>query len=290
MRWSFDALGKGLHPTHDSDGQTLGKGQPPVWKKQGSLFTPMATKHMCLQCRGTHEFYSNHLGLPHWASHYPCWECAGENFADCDLSLSVKELDLEKASFETWTHQEHVEDPWSDYPIFSLPHVSAKNVRGDPMHILFCKGLYSHLLGGILHYACWWEGPGKVCQEKPWKRLGFIFDEIQEECRSQNLSNRLANLRLAMFTDAGKPWASKASLDIKAGEAKHLLPAIVPVLAKLFGPTMHVREEERKMISAAHPVWKSWWLCGMKQGHFYLLHNLPNAWLLEKSFCWHTNG
>ena len=197
------------------------------------------------------QFYSNHLGLPHWASHYPCWECAGENFADCDPSLSVKELDLEKASFETWTHQEHLEDPWSDYPIFSLPHVSAKNVRGDPVHILFCKGLYSHLLGGILHYACWWEGPGKVCQEKPWKRLGFIFDAIKEEYRSQNLSNRLTNLRLAMFTDAGKPWASKASLDIKAGEAKHLLPAIVPVLEKLLGPTMHVREEERKMISAA---------------------------------------
>ena len=59
-----------------------------------------------------------------------------------------------------------------------------------------------------------------------------------------------------MFTDANKPWASKASLDIKAGEAKHLLPAVVPVLEKLFGPSMHVREEERKMISAAKSLEK----------------------------------
>ena len=112
------------------------------------------------------------------------------------------------------------------------------------------------LVRGVLHYACWWEGPGKVCKEKPWKRLGFIFDEIQEQYRSQELSNRLTNLRLSMFTDANKPWASKASLDIKAGEAKHLLPAVVPVLEKLFGPSMHLREEERKMISAAKSLEK----------------------------------
>ena len=296
LSWSFKALGKGLHPTHDSDGKPLEKDSP-LFGKAGQPLHPRGFRAYVFAIQGDHEFYSNHLGLPHWASHYPCWECPAENFPACDPSLHVKELDLEKASFDTWTHQEHLEDPWSDYPLFSLPHVSAKNIRGDPMHILFCKGVYSHVLGGVLHYACWWEGPGKVCKEKPWKRLGFIFDEIQEQYRSQELSNRLTNLRLSMFTDANKPWASKASLDIKAGEAKHLLPAVVPVLEKLFGPSMHLREEERKMISAAKSLEKlvalwdeaetfltpSQFAKSMALGKEFLLsYKWLNSWSLEK--------
>ena len=120
------------------------------------------------------------------------------------------------------SHAEHLADPWSDHPLFQLPHVSAKNVRGDPMHTLFCKGLYSHVIGGILHYACWWEGPGKATAVKPWERLGQIF-QAQEEYRLQELEYRLTNLRLSMFTSSSKPWLGKASLDCKAGEAKHLL-------------------------------------------------------------------
>ena len=87
-------------------------------------------------------------------------------------------------------------------------------------------------MGSILHYACYWEGPGKACVERPWKRLGLIFQTIQEEYKEQKLDNRLTNLKLSMFTDANKPWATTASLHIKAGEAKHLLPALVPVLER----------------------------------------------------------
>jgi hypothetical protein len=50
-------------------------------------------------------------------------------------------------------------------------------------------------------------------------------------------------------------------LDCKAGEAKHLLSALVPVLEKLFEGTR--KEEEIKMISAATNLEK--WLFGMKQ-------------------------
>ena len=100
-----------------------------------------------------------------------------------------------------------------------------------------------------------------------------------------------------MFTDANKPWASKASLDIKAGEAKHLLPAVVPVLEKLFGPSMHVREEERKMISAAKSLEKlvalwdeaetfltpSQFAKSMALGKEFLLsYKWLNSWSLEK--------
>ena len=90
--------------------------------------------------------------------------------------------------------------------------------------------------------------------ERPWKRLGLIFEEVQTEYREQGLDNRLTNLKLSMFTDASKPWASTASLHVKAGEAKHLLPALVPVLEKIFASTM--KEEEQKMIHAASSLEK----------------------------------
>ena len=55
----------------------------------------------------------------------------------------------------------------------------AKNVRGDPLHILICKGLYGHVLGSILHYACYIEGPGKRAIKKPADRLAILFSQIQ---------------------------------------------------------------------------------------------------------------
>ena len=64
------------------------------------------------------------------------------------------------------------------------------------MHILFCKGLYSHVIGGILHYACWYEGPGKVASKKPAARLAVIFQEIEGEYKRQEIEHRLTNLPL----------------------------------------------------------------------------------------------
>ena len=62
------------------------------------------------------------------------------------------------------------------------------------------------------------------------------------------------NLKPSMLTDAQKPWASKASLDTKAGEAKHLLPALVPALENICEGTR--KEEAQKMISAAKSLEK----------------------------------
>ena len=194
------------------------------------------------------------LGLAHWSSHHPCWECDAQSFAGCDPTQHFKEIDLEKSKFEIASHARCLEKPSSEHPVFQLPNARAKMCRGDPLHILFSKGLYSHLTGSILHYAGYWEGPGKACVERPWKRLGLIFEAIQEEYKDQKLDNRLTNLKLSMFTDANKPWATTASLHIKAGEARHLLPALVPVLEKVFAGTM--KEEESKMIHAASSLEK----------------------------------
>lgn len=293
LKWSFEALGKGLHPTTDPDGKPLEK---------GSVFSAQAGKPLCHGYRayvwavmGDHEFYSNTLGLPHWASHYPCWECNAQNWAGCDPTLHYKQICLEKQKFEVDSHHAHLADPWSDHPVFQLPHVSSRNVRGDPMHILFCKGLYGHLIGSILHYLCYHEGPGKVTVKKPWERLALIFEEIQGQYKLQELEHRLTNLKLSMFTDAAKPWASKASLDCKAGEGKHLLPAFVPVLEKIFKGT--AEQSELKMLQAASSLEKlvSLW-CGAESflstqqfnksmalgKEFLVAYQWLNEWSLEK--------
>ena len=87
----------------------------------------------------------------------------------------------------------HHSHRWEQKSKVTLEKVTAK----EPWKRHGRNAMGCMLVGGVLHYACWWEGPGKVCKEKPWKRHGFILDEIQEQYRSQELSNRLTNLRLS---------------------------------------------------------------------------------------------
>ena len=40
---------------------------------------------------GDNVFFSNTLLLPHWASHFPCWNCDGQNFAESAEGKHVRE-------------------------------------------------------------------------------------------------------------------------------------------------------------------------------------------------------
>ena len=79
-----------------------------------------------------------------------------------DLLRKAEVLDSVRASALGRTFQQRSPVPG--------PRVSASNVRGDPRHILFCKGLYGHLEGSILHYAPYYEGPS----QEPVHELGFL--------------------------------------------------------------------------------------------------------------------
>ena len=53
---------------------------------------------------------------------------------------------------------------------------------------------------------------------------------VQGEYSKQGVASRLTNPRLSTLTDPKKPWVKNASLDCKGAEARHLLPALFPVL------------------------------------------------------------
>ena len=219
--WSFNSLVKGDHPTHDPDGKPL---------KKGSLFydlkgKPLATgyKAVIWSIQGDQEFFSNHLLLPHWTKKNPCHECDCNSDESCP-SKYFKTIEMERQALVKVTNAQAAEKPASKHELFNqIPGLTTKFVRGDILHILYCHGLFSHLLGSILHYLCYNDGPGrqKVPAEK---RLGLLWASLQKEYSNLRSPTRLTNLRLTMFTDPGKPHSSHPALNCKGSEARHFLP------------------------------------------------------------------
>ena len=76
-----------------------------------------------------------------------------------------------------------------------------------------------------------------------------------------------------------EPWVSKASLDCKAGEVKHLLPALVPVVEKLVEGTTGISEQ--KMLTAARENLVQLWC---DAGAFSTIREFANAMSLRKDF------
>ena len=231
--WSFDALAKGYHPKKGPDNEPLRKGS--VFEKlKGQPLTPGQHRGITWSLQGDHEFFSNVVGLPHWQSHYPCWEC--------DASLKeeakrhgkwVKEIEQDKQDFVRVTSKEAARRPRSAHPLFSLDGVTTRLVRGDGLHIMFTKGIYAHLLGSVLHFFCWWDEPGHVQKKTPAERLGLLWTAIQKEYTALRVETRVTNLRLSMFTNPKTPWTVTPFLECKGAENKHLLKPLATVARKL---------------------------------------------------------
>ena len=163
--------------------------------------------------------------------------------------------------------------------LFKLPGTSSCMVRGDTLHILFCKGLCSHLMGGILHYLCHYEGPGVRTAKKPTERLSVLFSQVQVHYTQQQCKNRLTNLRLSTICDPSKPWSKHPVLDRKGGESRHLLPALTPVLQSVFAGTTETCEVE--MLNVCHTPAEYEEILSLG-GSFLKSYAWLNAWSLEK--------
>lgn len=232
--WSLEALLNGTHPTVDHLGNEIMQGSN-FYVEKGLPLTSWGFRCVVWSIQGDHDFFSNVLGLPHWRSRMPCWECDGSNDAE-PTHKCIKTIHPEKHSFVLVSNQQAAANPRSNHPIFRIPGITTRLVRGDGLHIMFTKGLYAHLLGSILAFICWNEGPGAAQTVPPWKRLALLFDQIQCYYQEHSVETRLTNLKLSMFTKARSPHSEHAFLNAKGAECKHLAPALLKVCLDALDP------------------------------------------------------
>ena len=209
MRWSFEALLKGFHPTKGPNGEPLTKGLAKFVADAGKpLFQGFRAVIWCVQ--GDQDFYSNVLLLPHWNNRFPCFECDCQRpvfkKGRCPLGKSVKELRYEKQSYEHFDTAKALGKGLSPHPLFSIPGVTTRMVRHDALHVVYGKGIGSHLVGSLLHYLCFYEGKGRKSSVSPADRLGVIFSHVQKFYQANKTACRMTNLRLSMFCDPSSPY------------------------------------------------------------------------------------
>ena len=128
--WSVAALEKGHHPTHDPEGKPMKKDSPFFLEKGEPL--AKGFRGILWNIQGDHDFFSNALHLPHWASHFPCWECNCQREAN-PAKLHYKTLDKGKQSFEVVSNEQAKLHPRSGHILFSgvILDLTTKFVRGD---------------------------------------------------------------------------------------------------------------------------------------------------------------
>ena len=97
----------------------------------------------------------------------------------CPEGKSVKILKEENQQYEYVSPQQAVLAKRSSHPLFSFPSVSTAMVRRDSLHILYSRGVGSHLAGSILHYMCFYDWPQRQ-RVSPITRLQKIFARVKE--------------------------------------------------------------------------------------------------------------
>ena len=83
LHWSLLGCFFGKFPVTDSDGNPSRDPQAGCWLTDGHY------RYVLWVFEGDHEYFSNVLGLPHWAKHKCCWDC---NTDVTDLATTWKTL------------------------------------------------------------------------------------------------------------------------------------------------------------------------------------------------------
>lgn len=235
LKWSLEALQDGIHPCVGPDGEPLPKGS--VFERlAGESLTAAGHRAVVWSVQGDHEMYSNVLQLPHWNNQAPCWECdcmrpltKGE---PCPAGKSFKLLRPSEQSFEYTKNPEALTKGKSTHMLFDIPGLSTRMIRHDGLHVLFVHGVCGHLLGGVLHYLCFWDGRGKQ-SVKPSDRLATIFTQIQDKYKQFGSTTRLTNLKMSMVVDMKKPHGSYPALQCKGAETKHFMKPFLETIKLL---------------------------------------------------------
>ena len=226
--WSFQAAFQGKHPTSLPDGSVFPKGSD-MERLAGKPLHPQGLRIAIWCLQGDAEYFSNVLGLPHWATDEICADC---DTRCSDPTKSWRELRSTKWGWTTKTVEEVRACP-PDHLFFHLNSVTSKTVCHDPLHVLFSKGILAHMLGSVLHTLCFPQKGRQIVPPK--QRLGIIFSRVQEIYHDTNPASRITNLHLSMFMDENSHWqqGSWPFLKTKASETKHLLPCLAVISAEV---------------------------------------------------------
>eukprot|EP00435_Cladocopium_sp_Y103_P053933 s605_g17.t1 len=284
VQWSFEAMQVGLHPCYGPDNGPLPKGS--IFEKlAGQPLTGQGFRACIWSIQGDQEMFSLVLGLPHWNSYSCCAECdAQQPFIKgepCPLGKSFKNLLPNDQNFE-YVDTAAALTKGHKHPLFNIPGLTTRMVRQDGLHVLFVKGVCSHLLGSLIHHLCFFDGRGRQ-SKKPSERLAIIFQQIQMNYKALQSPTRLTNLRLSMLCDSQKPHADFPKLDCKGAETKHLLAAFLPVLKAMLDTEEEVHQH---MVGALQSMVE---LVNVfdRSGMFPTKEQCQEATSLDKRFCEH---
>ena len=221
LRWSFEALLDGRHPSRDAMGNPFAPGSLRAKLAGRPLHQPDPEKPrfrvVLWSIVGDYEFFANDLGLPHWMSSDPCgW---------CNASRKERRRMWNVFADHGWQCKkvnDYENDPVSrkGHPIFTFPMVHSLSVQLDVLHCLDL-GVLAKYMGSILKQLVWHDmsDDPSTNLDRLWERLQLEYDD--------NCNSRLASLTLAMIVPNPKaPHAAQPLLKSKAAEARHLLPAL----------------------------------------------------------------
>ena len=209
IQWDLLALWSGLHPTTDPDGQPWARGTA----EASAAGKPLAGGFCAVPwiIKGDLEYYSNVLGLEHWASRdRPCFCCKVDRDAN-----PWTDHRLLGAPHLQWDANEWRASHPNVHRVFSTMCIGPWSPALDILHTV-SLGVAQHIAGNILFELVWHclkHGPLT-------HRVKEIWAGIKEFYNVTGAETQLSNLTLSMFTDPKKPHRTYPHLSAKAKETE----------------------------------------------------------------------
>ena len=164
-----------MHPKKDPWGKPLTKGL--LAELAGQPLTKGHHRACIWSIQGDAEFYANVLKFPHWQNQYPCHECDAQRPVYKKGSLPWRKISEAGEGRSSSLCRCHPRAKRSSHPLFNIPGVTTAMVRGDSLHILYSRGVASHLAGSLLHYMCLYDYPKR--QSVP------ASQRLKKKCQNQ---------------------------------------------------------------------------------------------------------
>ena len=225
LAWSFQSLWTGKHPDKDWKGRELPKDLQGLATKP---ITRQGYRFYVWQYLGDLEYFANVLKFPHWQSDAFCWLCS------CNKKIKGKSP-WDWRDEPGWTLASGLEQSHEGLEQSPSTHILVNAIPGglarfrpciDVLHTIDL-GLACRIAGSVLHAWCF--PPGSRAADGD-KHLQKIWHQIREAYQDLGISERFTNIVLSMVvSDPKHPFRKPPILKGKAGEIRHLIPALSKV-------------------------------------------------------------